>query len=84
MTPELQKGLRAAREILREPPQVRDDLEPVIVVRTTDGSVFVDYAQNPFLGAGVEPYIVVPYPTSAHARLREIADIDARLAGGAV
>lgn len=78
MTPELQKGLRAAREMLREPPQVRDDLEPIIVVRTTDGSVFVDYAQNPFLG----DVIVIPYPASAHARLKQIADIDARLAGG--
>ena len=83
MTPEIEKGLRAAREMLREPPD-RTDLEPVIVIRTTDGSVFVDYAPNPFLGAGVEPYIVVPYPASAHARLKEIADIDERLAGGAV
>lgn len=78
MTPELQKGLRAAREILREPPQVRDDLDPVIVV-STDGSVSIDYSQNPFLG----DVVAIPYPTSAHGRLREIAKIDARLAGGA-
>lgn len=78
MTPEIEKGLRAAREILKDPPHMREELEPAIVVRA-DGSVAVDYSQNPFLGE----IIVIPYPASAHDRLREIARIDARLGGGA-
>lgn len=79
MTPEIEKGLGAAREMLRTPSLMRDDLEPVIVVQA-DGSVSVDYAPNPFLGDAIQ----IPYPSSLHGRLREIAAIDARLAAGAV
>lgn len=78
MTPEIEKGLRAAREILRDPPHMRQELEPAILVHA-DGSVSIDYSQNPFLG----DVVVIPYPASAHERMREIAAIDARLAGGA-